>query len=471
METSYDVRIWKIDVYKGKRGNTYNVRWVVRPRVRPFKEPFKTSGLADSFRSQLVSAARKGEAFDLATGLPVSMVRTENSMSWFDFACAYVDMKWKRAAATSRRSTAEALVTVTPAMLSGKRGKPTDKELRAALFGWAFNAQRRNEPNRPEDVTDVLAWLARNTMPVSALAEPKILREALDAIATRLDGKQAAATVINRKRAVLFNALEYAVNDCGLLGTNPILALKWKAPSVTHEVDKRSVVNPVQGRTLLNTVRDTKRSGARLAACFACSYYSALRPEEAINLRRPNVVLPDLVWNADTKKWEEAEGRWGEFHLERSAPGAGKNWTDSGRDRDDRGLKHRAPDAIRIVPIPPELVVILRAHLDAYGTGSDGRLFVGERAGEVPVITYNRIWRAARKATFTAEVLATPLARTPYTLRHACVSTWLNGGVSPTQVGMWAGQSVEVLLKIYAACLYGQEALARQRITDALLAR
>lgn len=62
----------------------------------------------------------------------------------------------------------------------------------------------------------------------------------------------------------------------------------------------------------------------------------------------------------------------------------------------------------------------------------------------------------------------TPLGATPYTLRHACVSTWLNGGVPPTQVAEWAGHSVEVLLKVYAKCLDGQNMLARRRVLDAL---
>jgi integrase len=64
--------------------------------------------------------------------------------------------------------------------------------------------------------------------------------------------------------------------------------------------------------------------------------------------------------------------------------------------------------------------------------------------------------------------VATPLGATPYTLRHACVSTWLNGGVPPTQVPEWAGHSVDVLLKVYAKCPDGQDALARRRVFDAL---
>jgi integrase len=63
---------------------------------------------------------------------------------------------------------------------------------------------------------------------------------------------------------------------------------------------------------------------------------------------------------------------------------------------------------------------------------------------------------------------APALARTPYDLRHAAVSTWLNGGVPPTTVAEWAGHSVEVLLRIYAKCLDGGDALVRRRVQAAL---
>lgn len=42
------------------------------------------------------------------------------------------------------------------------------------------------------------------------------------------------------------------------------------------------------------------------------------------------------------------------------------------------------------------------------------------------------------------------------------------GGVPPTQVAEWAGHSLEVLLRIYAKCLVGQNELAKRRIIEAL---
>jgi hypothetical protein len=51
---------------------------------------------------------------------------------------------------------------------------------------------------------------------------------------------------------------------------------------------------------------------------------------------------------------------------------------------------------------------------------------------------------------------------------HTCLLTWLNEGVAPTQVAHWAGHSVEVLLRVYAKCLDGQQDMAKRRIEAAL---
>jgi hypothetical protein len=63
---SFDVRVWEIRSYEGKRGVTYTVRWTVARRQR--SETFKTKALAESFRAELLSAARRGEGFDVETG-------------------------------------------------------------------------------------------------------------------------------------------------------------------------------------------------------------------------------------------------------------------------------------------------------------------------------------------------------------------------------------------------------------------
>jgi hypothetical protein len=61
---------------------------------------------------------------------------------------------------------------------------------------------------------------------------------------------------------------------------------------------------------------------------------------------------------------------------------------------------------------------------------------------ELPVGTIHRIWRWTRAYVFTEEVYASPLAGTPYDLRHAAVSTWLNRG-SDINPGRRVGRPVD----------------------------
>jgi integrase len=463
--TTYDARVYQTEVYRGRKVTTYRVRWKVGART--WKEGFRNAAQADSFRSALLTAARKGEAFSLDTGRPTAWERSKADITWYEFACAYVDMKWKQASAKCRKDIARALTAATPAVLAEARGRPDDASIRRALVRWGFNTKQRLGP--PDEVAEVLAWVARNSAPLSALAEAVTARKMLDRATGRLDGRNAAASTARRHRTILANAMDYAA-ERGLLETNPIKMLKWTAPKVSGHVGRRSVVNPRQARALLDAVRAQQPSGPRLVTFFAVMYYAGLRPEEAINLGQDNVILLPCVWDEDKQEWQNPPNAddWGELHLRSATPAAGSEWTDDGSPRERRQLKHRAEGDSRIVPTHPELTRLLRHHLATFGTAADGRLFSGIRGGELPTITYRRAWARARQVALTAAEQASPLARRPYDLRHACLSTWLNGGVYPTQVAEWAGHGVDVLLKIYAKCVVGQDELAKRRISKAL---
>jgi len=56
----------------------------------------------------------------------------------------------------------------------------------------------------------------------------------------------------------------------------------------------------------------------------------------------------------------------------------------------------------------------------------------------------------------------------PYDLRHAAVSLWLNAGVPAPTVARRAGHSVEVLLRVYANCIDGDDEIANERISSTL---
>lgn len=76
--------------------------------------------------------------------------------------------------------------------------------------------------------------------------------------------------------------------------------------------------------------------------------------------------------------------------------------------------------------------------------------------------TVGRVWAKARTKALTADQIAKKLAARPYDLRHAGITDQLNAGVTALQVSEWAGNSVKVVLEVYAGCIDGhaQTALA-----------
>jgi hypothetical protein len=80
----------------------------------------------------------------------------------------------------------------------------------------------------------------------------------------------------------------------------------------------------------------------------------------------------------------------GRIVLSASASRAGRAWTDEGTARQERGLKHRAGNETRTIPIPPVLVRLLRAHIKRFGATLDGRLFQTARGGILQDSGYTR---------------------------------------------------------------------------------
>ena len=450
---TYNVRFWKIAVRKGKRA-PYMLRWVVEGRT--FNESFTTHGLADSRRSDLMAAARRGEAFDTETGLPESMHREDQDITWFQHALDYVAAKWKKASANSRRSIVESMIAVTPALARDLRGAPTPEAMREALR-WAF-IQSRAEEDRPEEVQVSLRWLHRASLSLTALTERKVISKALDACATQLDGSEASPEYYRRRRRVFYNSLRYAVLE-ERLRANPLddqaLRSEWRQPDVDDAVDPRAVGNPRQVAAALTMCSYVgRRQGERFVAFFGCMYYAMMRPAEVGRLRRTDCHLPD--------------SGWGKLILAQSTPEVGKDYTDSGTLHDERSLKGRSKKTVRPIPIPPELVALLREHIARFGVAEDGRLFRSESGRPVPKSTYSRVWKKVRTLALPLEQLDTPLMGKPYDLRHAGVTWRLSTGVPAAQVAEWAGHSLSVLMDVYAACLYGQDVVARRRVQEAL---
>ncbi|RVX44910.1 phage integrase family protein [Nonomuraea polychroma] len=452
MKTTYDVKLGQIQQRTDRGTSAYIARWRVAGKQK--SKSFRTKGLANAFMSDLRQATKTGEEFDVATGLPVSMLAPSASgPSFLEFAQAYVLRRWNTSAARTRETDAYALLTLVPALVAAAPRRPAAEELREVLkLHVLLPESRRAELTAAQAAA--LSWLERASLPLSALGEAQVLRTALDAISVTFAGAPAGANTVRRKRSILHHLLEHAVEQ-KVFSSNPLDEIKWTAPKAATVIDPRTVVNPAQARHLLDALPKVGRKrGARLKALFACIYYAALRPEEAADLRLRNCTLP--------------ESGWGLIVLEKARPQGTKRWTNSGETHESRGLKHRADKETREIPSPPVLVAMLREHITEYGTAKDGRIFRTGSGGSYSSSAYSYVWQEARKLALTPEQVSSSLAARPYDLRHAAVSLWLNAGVPAPEVAKRAGHSVDVLLRVYAKCIDGQQEHINGKINNAL---
>ncbi|MGW0915841.1 tyrosine-type recombinase/integrase [Streptomyces sp. NPDC002784] len=454
METTFDVKIYKILVYKGARKTTYTVRWVVAGKR--WREPFDTVALAEGFRSGLIQATGKGEAFVVNTGLPVSHRSKAADMSWYRFAVEYVDVRWPQLGGNSRKNVAKTLTATTIALLRTKPTQFAAAEVRTALREWAFNTNRR--PDAPREVAVILRWIERNSLPISVWEDPERVEQILRAIDTRLDGKQAAAWSRKRNRRILNVALQYAVRR-RILRANILPKGKEAtgATKTTNAVDKRSLLNPEQAAAILDWIRRRPRGGKRLHAFFATLYYCGPRPEEAVAMRVEDVTLPPV----------QAADQWCELLIHTATPEVGKQWTDTGEIHEQRHLKGRAEGETRTVPGHPDLTRILRQHIEDEQLRPGDLLFQGEFGGILAGSVIRRAWRSARKAVLPPHVFDSPTGRRVYDNRNTRLTKWLNDGIPPAQVAEWAGNSVAVLLATYARCVDGQLPDLKRRLEAA----
>lgn len=201
---SHRVRFWETRPNKTGKGTSYTVRWIVAGREK--SATFARKAQADRYRSRLIQAADKGEAFDVDTGLPDSIAREVSSVTWYEHACAFADARWPRLAAKGRISLAEGLMAVTPVLVTSPWGSPDSEVLRQAMWRWAFNPPHR-QSEKPAEIEAALSWLARASVPVAELQEASKVSRALDACGHKLDGSAAAPEYYRRRRRTFYGAL------------------------------------------------------------------------------------------------------------------------------------------------------------------------------------------------------------------------------------------------------------------------
>lgn len=465
---TYDVQLWEPRPRgSGKAG--WRVRWKVAGREHNRTLP---ETAANALYAKLATARKvDGEAFDTASGLPISLAMAElekayrqrQALTCVQAISEYIDTKWEEASGNHRRNLAEVLMWAAMALLPNPRnGVAVRRALRTRQFNPADRAEATDEDRRWMD------WAEKHSPTVEYLADLANVRDLLGAMHKQFNGKPRSAHCKKRARSILNGFLKFAAEQ-NYIPTNQVASLPLSRKKMTGTIDRRRVPNLEQKSEFIGNVAGLV-NGYRYVAYFALIAFAGLRPEESIDFRKYDLELPEEIGHIPLRDLtDEQKECWATLHIHETAPVVGSAWTDSRTIRDDRGLKQRERGEVRTAPSEPKLTRILIDHMlhPQFQEGPDGQINTRPDGELLADSTIRRKFHAARALTLSNLQESSKLMARPYDLRHSCISEWLADVGDPAVVAEWAGHTVAVLLRVYAKFIDGREEAARKRIQQA----
>jgi integrase len=424
-----EVSVYTVQHRSGNRNKKpWITRWSLNRRQR--SRAFRTRSEAERFRSGLLVAMQTGEAFDDTTGEPLSWQPLPDQLQAHQWARRWLAEQWPEWAPRTRVSDVEALARLVPLLVA-----PTAPSPPATIRAHLTSSLR---PDGPSLDADAERWLEEWCLQLGQLSR-SVLAEVDQRLAVRDDGGPLAPATVSRLRKVSKACIRRAV-ELGILDADP-----WPPPPrgrsqrkstrVKRRVPIRNLPNPALMAQVIDAIASHQPASTTYRVMTAVAYYAGLRPSEVVMLRAKSLELPKKGWGCI--QVTEADIAFDE-------PGEPKTG-------------HRS------VPIPRQLVDLLRAWIDENGFVADELLFRTRNGLRPRASNWSRALHRALR-----ECGCQPLRI--YDCRHAAATTWISAGVPLGEVAKRMGHSVETLVSTYVGALTGDEKLANERIDAALAA-
>lgn len=398
----------------------YYVRWSYAGKETSRAFEFKSQ--AQDFYEDLRAAIKAGERFSSETLEPVSWELEDRTIA--NVSKEFVDSIKSKWAPKTRQSNlwpiAEALVLLVP-----KRAPVPPANIYLDICEWLMS-----------DGGQCPAWLSRNSL---SLIE--CTREVCSDAMAKLEKKRVVTNgaspnkspnTVNRYRRAVSQVFGYATRR-ELLAYNPWPQAERGKKTRAEQTTKVPARQRPSADQVLDTIALMKNHQPASADYQTLAYiiwHTGMRPSEARALRIENCSLPDTGLGTASVE-ENVQGGSKKFWMSHDKP----------IDLPKTGEKRR-------VPLSPEIVAIIKAHVGERTTG-----LVCQAKGGKPIseTNFERAWRRCRGAASSFRL---------YDLRHTHATMAVRAGVSPDKVAKWLGNSKEVLIDVYLGELPDDEAVA-----------
>ena len=414
----------------------YRVKWRVAGRDKT--RAFKKQALAEKFHRDLHAALERGEHFSSLSGEPNSLI--QNQATFASCAAAYVSNNYNQWEPSSRRSAIQAL---THSVLFLKRPKsfPYDRDVMADVV-----RQSLLKPNSGAEgeKSEALSWLLKNSIPLQDLS-PEILHDCLTSMSKSLDNNNdVAASTIRKRKQALHATLKFGVSK-KYIQKNPLEDVNFKIFLNDEAINQKSILSPADCREIQQTIAARGKRGLLASIFIACIWLAGLRPSEVAALRPRDIHFDETGVS--------------EIVVSRAIVEVGKAWTNDGLMSVTKQPKARRRGHSRSVPIPKELVNLLRPYIA--DIDQDSLIFPGPRSKNrqqpISLSAIEELWADSRKTNHKL-----------YDLRHTNATILIYSGLNIAEVAMRLGHSIAVCSRVYLGVFNSQHSRSNSKV-DAFL--
>lgn len=433
----------KVQIFRvAKVPNTkspYRVKWRVAGHDKT--RAFKKQALAEKFNRELHAALERGDHFSSVTGEPDSLIQSKTTFA--SCAAAYVADNYNQWEPSSRRSTIQAL-THSVLVLNRSKSFPYEREIMADVVRKFLLKPSQNAVPDSEK-SEALKWLLNNSIPLQDLS-PDILHACLTTTSKTLDGKNnVAASTLRKRKQALHATLKFGVSK-KYIHKNPLDNVNFRVTLDDEAINPKSVLSPKECREIQEIIAKRGERGLITSIFIACIWLAGLRPSEVAALRPMDIHFNDSGIN--------------EIVVSRAIVEVGKSWTNDGSMSVTKQPKARRRGHSRSVPIPTELVQVLKPYIA--GMAPESLIFPGPRSKDkqkpISLSAIEEAWANARTTTHTL-----------YDLRHTNATILIYSELNVAEVAMRLGHSVAVCSRVYLGVFNSQQVRSNAKV-DAFLA-
>jgi integrase len=405
------------NVTKKVRGGT--TRYHVRSRVHgyDFTRSFHEKGEANNYRDQMIAARVAGLEFDRRTGRPKENGAQDTSFA--NFASDFINLK----RLSLQDSALESLQKALALSVSHLIAKPLPKN----LSPYASEAVRKyilvdSPGSTVGEVEEARAWICKHSLCLSEI-DGVLATKLLGYLNLKQDGKtKVSPATFRRRRQAAFSTFEHAVS-LEILKKNPVEIAAFTLPKTEQAIDVEELPTIHEVRDLCASLNDGTKTGEAAEVFASIMWLAGPRPGECLGLK--------------VKSFRKNRRGEYELALTDNIVQVSKAFTSSGIAQTTKQLKARAQRHVRRVPVPAELVAILKSYVA--GKNPDDLLFPSSRHdGALTLSVFEDRWNKVCGGRWRL-----------YDLRHLNASIMIYSGLNIIEVAKRLGHSIQVCSTVY----------------------